>query len=177
MEKGAFENQEFGRPVHENGDGRADVEVGNPRRQDASNPTPNGASLKAFRPDCTQPLEAERARQVKKDARKAQQKTPLEKNYLLSNSPGSVGPFKLGKTGSDGKKRAKEMQTGNHEKLTVVFEIACTDSYLIEKAAQHIFYDYRINDKLEWFDAPKDSSGQRAHFPRGNDRWAQAIGP
>ena len=102
-------------------------------------------------------LEAQAARQAKKDARKAQQKTPLEKNYLTSNSPGSTGPFKLGKTGSDGKKRAKEMQTGNHEKLTVVFEIACTDSLLIEKAAQHIFYDYRINDKLEWFDAPKDS--------------------
>ena len=49
------------------------------------------------------------------------------------------------------------MQTGNYERLTVVFEIECTDSYLIEKAAQHIFYDYRINDKLEWFDAPKDS--------------------
>ena len=102
-------------------------------------------------------LETERARQAKKEMRKAQQKTPLEKNYLLSNSPGGTGPYKLGKTNADGKKRAKEMQTGNHENLTCVFEIACTDSYLIERVAQHVFYDYRINDKLEWFDAPKDS--------------------
>ena len=102
-------------------------------------------------------LEAQTARQAKNDAQKAQQK-PLEKNYLLSNSPGSTGPFKLSKTGYDpGKKLAEEMRTGSHENLTFVFEVDCCDSYLIEKTAQHIFYDYRINDKLECFDAPKDS--------------------
>lgn len=49
------------------------------------------------------------------------------------------------------------MQTGNHEQLTVVSAIKCMKAKLIEDAMHHIFNDYRINDNLEWFDAPKES--------------------
>ena len=115
------------------------------------------AELEAVQSTLQATIESHRMRDEKKKARKAQQKEPLEKTYILSNSPGGVGPFKLGKTGSDGKKRAKQMQTGNHELMTCVFEISCVNSLLIEKVTQHIFWDYRINDNLEWFDAPKES--------------------
>lgn len=69
----------------------------------------------------------------------------------------SQGPYKCGKTGGDAKKRAKEMQTGNHNEMRVVASAKCIDSKLIEDVMHRIFHDYRTNDKLEWFDAPLDS--------------------
>lgn len=86
-------------------------------------------------------LEAEkgkRARQVKKDACKAQQKTPLEKNYLLSNSPGSVGPLKLARRGPMARSVPKRCRPETIKDQRWC-KIGCTDSYLIKKVAQHHF--------------------------------------
>ena len=98
-------------------------------------------------------IEAQKKREEKKEARKKQQKEPLETAYLMTNNADSQqGPFKSGCTARDPRKRAKGMQTGNHEELKVVASVKCMDAELVEKVMHRIFHDYRTNDKLEWFD-------------------------
>ena len=98
-------------------------------------------------------IEAQKRREDKKEARKKQQKEPLETAYLMTNNADPQrGPFKSGCTARDPKKRAKGMQTGNHEELKVVASVKCMDAELVEKVMHRIFHDYRTNDKLEWFD-------------------------
>jgi hypothetical protein len=99
-------------------------------------------------------IDTQKRREEKKEARKRQQKEPLETAYLMTNMPDdNQGPYKSGCTGGDAKKRAKAMQTGNHEEMKVVASAKCVDSKLIEDVMHRIFHDYRTNDKLEWFDA------------------------
>ncbi len=112
------------------------------------------AELEAVQSKLQATIESQRRREEKKEARKKQQKQPLETVYLISNSPSGQGPFKCGMTEKEAKHRAKAMQTGNHEPVIVVVEIPCRNAELVEKIMHHIFYDYRTNDKLEWFDAP-----------------------
>ena len=109
-------------------------------------------------------IESQKRRDEKKEARKKQQKEPLQTAYLMSNNANGDGPYKAGKTGKDAEKRRKEMQTGNHEQLTVVSAVKCMKAKLIEDAMHHIFTDYRINDDLEWFDAPKESMISVSNF-------------
>ena len=98
-------------------------------------------------------IESQRKREEKKEARKRQQKEPLETAYIMTNMPDdNQGPYKCGKTGGDAKKRAKEMQTGNHEAMRVIASAKCMNSKVVEDVMFQIFRDYRTNDKLEWFD-------------------------
>ena len=111
------------------------------------------AELEAVQAKLQATIESQRKREEKKEARKKQQKEPLETAYLMTNMPDdNQGPYKCGKTGGDAKKRAKEMQTGNHEAMRVVASTKCVDSKLVEDVMHRIFRDYRTNDKLEWFD-------------------------
>ena len=110
-------------------------------------------------------IEAQKRREEKKEARKRQQKEPLETAYLMSNNPDpQQGPFKSGCTAGDAKKRAKGMQTGNHEELKVVASVKCVDAELVEKVMHRIFHDYRTNDKLEWFDTDLRSMNSVMRF-------------
>ena len=109
-------------------------------------------------------IESQRKRDEKKEARKRQQKQPTESTYLISNNPGGEGPFKCGMTEKEAKQRAKAMQTGNHEPVVVLSEIPCVKAEVIEKVMHQIFYDYRTNDKLEWFDAPLPSMKAMTKF-------------
>ena len=110
-------------------------------------------------------IESQRKREEKKEARKKQQKEPLETAYIMTNMPDdSKGPYKCGKTGGDAKKRAQEMQTGNHEEMRVVASAKCVDSKLIEDVMHRIFRDYRTNDKLEWFDTKLTSMSSVLKF-------------
>ena len=103
-------------------------------------------------------IEAQKKREERKNQRKQQQKEPLETAYLMTNMPDDIkGPYKCGKTGGDVKKRAKELQTGNHEEMRVVASAKCVDSKLVEDVMHRIFHDYRTNDRLEWFDANLNS--------------------
>ena len=110
-------------------------------------------------------IEAQKKREEKKEARKKQQKEPLETAYLMTNNADSQqGPFKSGCTAGDAKKRAKGMQTGNHEELKVVASVKCMDAELVEKVMHRIFHDYRTNDKLEWFDTDLRSMNSVMRF-------------
>ena len=114
--------------------------------------------LQAIQAKLQATIESQKKRDEKKEARKRQQKEPMETVYIMTNMPDdNQGPYKCGKTGGDVKKRAKDMQTGNHEDMRVVANVKCVDSKLVEDVMHRIFHDYRTNDKLEWFDAPLDS--------------------
>ena len=111
------------------------------------------AKLEAVQAKLQATIESQKKRDEKKEARKRQQKEPMETAYIMTNMPDdNQGPYKCGKTGGDAKKRAKEMQTGNHEEMRVVASVKCVDSKLVEDVMHRIFRDYRTNDKLEWFD-------------------------
>ena len=122
------------------------------------------AELEAVQSKLQATIDSQEKREDKKEARKKQQKLPLETAYLMSNNPGGQGPFKCGMTEKEAKQRAKAMQTGNHEPVIVVAAIPCMNAELIEKVMHQIFYDYRTNDRLEWFDAPLDSMKSTLSF-------------
>ena len=124
-----------------------------------------GAALEAVQVKLQATIESQRKRDEKKEARKKQQKEPLETAYIMTNMPDdNQGPYKCGKTGGDAKKRAKDMQTGNHEEMRVVASAKCVDSKLIEDVMHRIFRDYRTNDKLEWFDTNLKSMASVLQF-------------
>ena len=52
-------------------------------------------------------IESQRKRDEKKEARKRQQKEPLQTAYLMSNNPDGKGPFKAGKTGKEAESGGK----------------------------------------------------------------------
>ena len=123
------------------------------------------AELEAVQVRLQATIESQRKREEKKEARKKQQKEPTETAYIMTNMPDdSHGPYKCGKTGGDAKKRAKEMQTGNHEEMRVVASVKCVDSKLVEDVMHRIFRDYRTNDKLEWFDTNLQSMSSVMEF-------------
>ena len=116
------------------------------------------AELEAVQAKLQATIESQKKRDEKKEARKRQQKEPMETVYIMTNmAEDNRGPYKCGKTGGDVKKRAKEMQTGNHEEMRVVASAKCVESKLVEDVMHQIFHDYRTNDRLEWFDAPLNS--------------------
>lgn len=116
------------------------------------------AKLEAVQLKLQATIESQRKGDEKKEARKRQQKEPMETAYSMTNMPDDLqGPYKCGKTGGDAKKRAKEMQTGNHEAMRVVASAKCVDSKLVEDVMHRIFWDYRTNDRLEWFDTRLES--------------------
>ena len=122
-------------------------------QQQLEEETARRLELEAVQTQLQATIEAQKRREEKKEARKKQQKEPLETAYLMSNNPDpQQGPFKSGCTAGDAKKRAKGMQTGNHEEMKVVASVKCMDAELVEKVMHRIFHDYRTNDKLEWFD-------------------------
>ena len=109
--------------------------------------------LEAIQVNLQATIESQRKREERKEARKRQQKEPMETAYIMTNMPDdNQGPYKIGKTGGDAKKRAKDMQTGNHEEMRVLASAKCVNSKVVEDVMHCIFWDYRTNDKLEWFD-------------------------
>ena len=123
------------------------------------------AQLEAVQCKLQATIDSQKRREEKKEARKKQQKEPLETAYIMTNMPDdNQGPYKCGKTGGDPKKRAKEMQTGNHEEMRVVASAKCVDSKLVEDVMHRIFWDYRTSDKLEWFDTSLHSMSSVLHF-------------
>ena len=127
-------------------------------QQQLEEETSKRLELEAVQSKLQATIESQRKRDEKKEARKRQQKEPLETAYIMTNMPDDhQGPYKCGKTGGDAKKRAQDMQTGNHEEMRVVASAKCVDSKLVEDVMHRIFWDYRTNDKLEWFDARLES--------------------
>ena len=70
--------------------------------------------------------------------------------------------MKIGKTGEEGgEKRKKELQTGNPEEISVLFEMKCVDSRLVERNLHHIFRWYKRRG--EWYEIDKDRAIYAMH--------------
>lgn len=100
-------------------------------------------------------LVAERVRRAALSALRTAEDAPQQIAYLMQSGTHCTY-VKIGKTAEDAEKRKKELQTGNPEEITVLFEKKCVDSRLIEKNLHHIFRWYKRRG--EWYEIDKQQA-------------------
>jgi hypothetical protein len=99
-------------------------------------------------------LNAERERRSAMKALRDAEDEPRQTAYLMESGV-HRSYVKIGKTGDEGgEKRKKELQTGNPEKIRVLFEMKCVDSRLVEKNLHHVFRWYKRRG--EWYEIDKE---------------------
>ena len=101
-------------------------------------------------------LLVEKERRALVAARRKDEDEPRETVYLFGS--GNSVSVKIGETARKTEKRQKELQTGNPEIITKIFEIRCIDSKLIEDILHFIFRWYK--KRGEWYDIKAETAIQ-----------------
>lgn len=111
------------------------------------------SELEKAQSDLHNALQAEKERLASLKALRDNDDEPNQTAYLMESGVFKTY-IKIGKTGEEGEKRKKELQTGNPEEITVFFERKCIDSKLVERCLHHMFRWYKRRG--EWYEIDKE---------------------